>query len=133
MFYKKIHRLPIYSSFLFQVVVSDETEKINKHIGQKYKYYYAVCMRTEHNIKNGNFHKGITIVLNPNYYDNLITAGIIAHECIHAKNIIFQIINYRPKTANDEAEAYFMEYLVNYVSDFYNEVMKKEELLKKEK
>jgi hypothetical protein len=127
MFYKNIERLPIYNSYLFQIIVSDETEKINKHIGQKYDYYYGVCIKTKHNLKKDTFDKGITIVLNPNCYSNKITAGIIAHECIHVKNMIFKSIGYKPKRDNDEAEAYFVDYLVNKVTNFYNKSIKHNE------
>lgn len=126
MFYKQIHRLPMYSSFLFQVIISDDIEKINKHLGFDEEEYYAVCYKTAHNCKNGNCNKGITVVLNPNCRDNKITAGIIAHECVHVKNMVFQAIGYKPKRSNDEAEAYFVEYLVNYVNDFYMKIINKE-------
>lgn len=127
MFYKNIHRLPIYNSFLFQIIVSDDVEKINKMTNSNDKYYYACCIKTKHNIKNGISEKGITIVLNPHYTNCKITAGIIAHECIHVKNMIFETIGYKPKTNNDEAEAYFIEYLVNKVTDFYNKSIKQHE------
>jgi hypothetical protein len=130
MFYKKIHRLPIYDSHLFQVIVGDETDKINKAINQNQEDYFASCWRNSHGPRRL---KCITIVLDPTDKNNPITAGIITHECVHAKNMLFEKIGFKPKTNNDEAEAYFMEYLVNYVTDFVNKVREKESLLKTKK
>lgn len=121
MFYKKIHRLPIYDSHLFQVIVGDDTNKINKAINQNQEDYFASCWRNSYGPKRL---KCITIILNPTDKINSITPGIIAHECIHAKNMLFQSIGYKPKVKNDEAEAYLMEYLMNYTMNFYNKITK---------
>jgi len=114
-----MHRLPIYDSHLFQVIIGDETDKINKAINQNQENYFASCWRNNHGPKRL---KCITIVLNITDKIDLVTAGIIAHECVHAKNMLFEKIGFRPDVDNDEAEAYLMEYLVNYVTDFINEI-----------
>ena len=46
-----------------------------------------------------------------------ITAGIIAHEAIHTKNHIFDSIGIILDPTNDEPEAYFMGWLVDFISD----------------
>ena len=65
--------------------------------------------------------------LNPNYKeDNHITMGIIVHEAVHVKNMIYQKIGYRPKTNNDEAEAYFMEWIVDFIYNNYTKFTEQE-------
>lgn len=121
MFYSKIHRLPIYDSHLFQVIISDNIEKINKILKQNRDSYFASCWRHLYGIKNN---RCITIVLNIKLKNNIINAGIIAHECVHAKNMLFESIGYKVKINNDEAEAHLVEYLMNYTYNFYNKVNK---------
>jgi len=48
-----------------------------------------------------------------------ITAGIIAHEAIHTKNHIFDSIGITLDPTNDEPEAYFMGWLVDFISDVW--------------
>lgn len=48
-----------------------------------------------------------------------ITAGTIAHEAIHTKNHIFDSIGFRLDPTNDEAEAYFVHWLVDFISDVW--------------
>ena len=42
--------------------------------------------------------------------------SIIAHECLHIKNIVWNRIGYSPQALNDEVDAYLVEYLFNQVS-----------------
>jgi len=48
-----------------------------------------------------------------------ITAGIIAHEAIHTKNHIFDSIGIILDPTNDEPEAYFMTWLVDFVTSVW--------------
>ena len=44
-----------------------------------------------------------------------ITAGHIAHEAVHLKNQIFSSVGIKPEPMNDEPEAYFMHWLVDFI------------------
>lgn len=41
--------------------------------------------------------------------------SVIAHECEHAKNMVWKLIGYIPNTTEDETDAYLMEYLFRQV------------------
>ena len=62
-------------------------------------------------------------ILNPNYgYGQYITPGIIAHEAVHAKNMLFDDVNIVCDLINDEPEAYMVEWFTDQASEFYKEV-----------
>jgi len=44
-----------------------------------------------------------------------ITAGHIVHEAIHMKNRIFASVGIKPDQGNDEPEAYFVQWLVDFI------------------
>lgn len=44
------------------------------------------------------------------------TAGIIAHECVHAAHAVFDTIGIKPDLVNDEAMAYLVGYLVESIT-----------------
>jgi len=46
-------------------------------------------------------------------------AGLVAHESIHIKNIVFEQIVAKPDFDNDEYEAYFVEYLVTEIEKVF--------------
>jgi hypothetical protein len=64
-------------------------------------------------IDTGKQHREPGVVLL--FQAKAITYGIIAHECLHAVNMIFNAINYRPRMDNDESQTYALEYLVDWV------------------
>lgn len=131
MFYRSRKILPIYDSIWLDIVVSDDTDGINKEFESNCDNYYACAMR--HNFKlegTDRWRKSIVVVLNPNdSYGSKITPAVIMHESIHVKNMIFQTIGYRCDTGNDETEAYLAEFLFNVIYTFYKKVMKKEKKL----
>lgn len=117
--------LPIYDSFMIELIVSDEVDKINEHIEANENKFFACVWRTNHTVEaeGQKFdRKCITIILNPNFTVlDKITSATVVHEIVHVKNMVFQSIHYRPKTNNDEAEAYFVEYLFKWVMKHYNQ------------
>lgn len=48
------------------------------------------------------------------------TVGVIAHESKHLVNKVFQYIHHDLDLYNDEAECYFLEWVVNECYDFLN-------------
>jgi hypothetical protein len=131
MFYRQRKRIPIYDSMYLDIIISDDTEKLNKITGYDDKEdYFAQVNRTTFKDKesrqNNNWKKSVTVILNPNNPGNPINAGVIVHETIHVKNFIFEQIGYRQKDNNDEAEAYLTEYIFKEIEGFFNKVMKNE-------
>lgn len=41
--------------------------------------------------------------------------SIIAHECLHIKNIVWNRIGYYPQALNDEVDAYLLDYIITEV------------------
>lgn len=41
--------------------------------------------------------------------------SIIAHECLHIKNIVWNRIGYFPQALNDEVDAYLLDYIITEV------------------
>ena len=41
--------------------------------------------------------------------------SIIAHECLHIKNIVWNRIGYSPQALNDEVDAYLLDYIITEV------------------
>ena len=47
--------------------------------------------------------------------------GSVAHEAYHIMNRIYENVGYTPDVKNDEASAYFLDYLVTNITNFLNE------------
>lgn len=132
MFKRQRKPFPIYDSLYLDIVVSDDLDKLNTITDQSYKeihQYYAMACKTSfksvssRDRSKSGYKNSITIVLNPNNEYNYITPGVIVHESVHAKNMVFERIGHRQKDNNDETEAYFVEYIFNEVNNFYNKVV----------
>ena len=41
--------------------------------------------------------------------------SIIAHECLHVKNVVWARIGYSPNAMNDEVDAYLLDYIMTEV------------------
>lgn len=94
---KKNINIPIFRLKLKIVVVDDikEALKINPNID------------TEANslvIDNNNGTATIVIASND--------MSIIAHECLHVKNAVWNRIGYSPNPVNDEVDAYLLDYIM---------------------
>jgi len=60
-------------------------------------------------------HKTHTIIIEREH----ISAGLIVHEAIHIKNHIFESIGITLDPMNDEPEAYFMQWLVDFITSVW--------------
>lgn len=120
--YKRL-QIPIYDSMFLEIVVTNDNDKLVKRIGVDYwegELIFASTVRTSYKKTK----KCVVVVLNPYYSGNNITAGVIAHEAVHIKNIIFDEIGYENTTelGQDEPEAYLVNWLVDTIYDYYKSV-----------
>lgn len=56
------------------------------------------------------------------FESKVFEAPIVAHEVIHIKNIVYQLINAKHDFNNDEFEAYLVEDIVNKIEKIYNQL-----------
>jgi hypothetical protein len=97
---RKVFTVPIYGSKI--KVEQDESLDglFKKHkIDGDGEAYWAITTRR----------KGRILML----FSSRPTPGIIAHEAVHAVNLVFGHIGYRLCTENDEAQAYLTQYIVS--------------------
>ena len=97
---KKTINIPIFRLKLKIVVVDDieEALEIDANINTA-----AESLVIDHN--NGT----ATIVIASN------DMSIIAHECLHVKNAVWNRIGYSPNPVNDEVDAYLLDYIMTEV------------------
>ena len=93
---KKNINIPIFRLKLKIVVVDDieEALEINPNIDTE-----ADSLVIDHN-------NGTTIIIASN------DMSIIAHECLHVKNAVWNRIGYSPNPVNDEVDAYLLDYIM---------------------
>ena len=124
----KVKKLPIYNGKLGIFVLEDSEELKNVFSPKSVDNsnfsgeLYACAATLEYRGKNC-----YTVVLNFNSYHGKITHGTIAHEAHHIKNMILSGRGVVPDFDNDEAEAY----LLNYIVDFIYKNLKQWKLVKK--
>ena len=94
---KKTINIPIFRLKLKIVVVDDieEALEIDSNINTE-----ADSLVIDHN--NGT----ATVVIASN------DMSIIAHECLHVKNAVWNRIGYSPNPLNDEVDAYLLDYIM---------------------
>ena len=94
---KKNINIPIFRLKLKIVVVDDieEALEIDTNINTE-----ADSLVIDHN--NGT----VTVVIASN------DMSIIAHECLHVKNAVWNRIGYSPNPVNDEVDAYLLDYIM---------------------
>ena len=94
---KKTINIPIFRLKLKIVVVDDieEALEIDTNINTE-----ADSLVIDHN--NGT----ATVVIASN------DMSIIAHECLHVKNAVWNRIGYSPNPLNDEVDAYLLDYIM---------------------
>ena len=97
---KKNINIPIFRLKLKIVVVDDieEALEIDTNINTE-----ADSLVIDHN--NGT----ATVVIASN------DMSIIAHECLHVKNAVWNRIGYSPNPVNDEVDAYLLDYIMTEV------------------
>lgn len=57
--------------------------------------------------------------------EKVVTPGLVAHECIHAINCIYEDKGIEITMSNDEVLAYSVEYLVDKIFYKYNRIKDK--------
>ena len=97
---KKTINIPIFRLKLKIVVVDDieEALEIDTNINTE-----ADSLVIDHN--NGT----ATVIIASN------DMSIIAHECLHVKNAVWNRIGYSPNPVNDEVDAYLLDYIMTEV------------------
>ena len=97
---KKNINIPIFRLKLKIVVVDDieEALEIDTNINTE-----ADSLVIDHN--NGT----ATVIIASN------DMSIIAHECLHVKNAVWNRIGYSPNPLNDEVDAYLLDYIMTEV------------------
>ena len=110
---KRTFQIPIYFAKL-TVIVCDDLQKWVDKMGIDFDAngYSAVTVKEMTNTGERKYF----IFLTPDCDE-----GDIAHECKHVLNMIFKFIGLRLDTENDEAECYFLGWLVNKVMSVYKQ------------
>lgn len=133
MFYRNRKTLPIYDTIWLDIVISDDTEKLNEEFkdeGTQDEWFACVFKRSfKFKEEDERWRKSIVVVLNPNLPGSKMTPSIMLHEAIHIKNKVFQHYGIKNSYTNDEPEAYFTEFLFNKINKFYKKVLKEEKKL----
>lgn len=104
---KKI-KIPIYN-FTLYVTIFDKWEEVTK--------YYVGNKEIER--------EGFLLINNLDtnvlkFFVNVECPSCIVHEIIHIKNVIFDIIEYKPNIESDEPEAYLVQYIYKEIFNVYN-------------
>lgn len=111
--------IPIYRGNLI-IIFTDDSEKLANTIEldsvKEIKSIYCHTM-----FANRNGEQGIFLVFNFKNKNRAVTHGSIAHEAIHAANFLFGDRGIVLDADNDEAFAYFVEWVVDQVYAFARE------------
>lgn len=110
---KRTFNIPIYFGRL-TVVVCKELQPIVDSMGIDFDTKGFEALTAKKMTSTG--HRRYFIFLTPDCDE-----GDIAHECKHVLNMIFQFIGLRLDTDNDEAECYFLGWLVKRVMSVYKQ------------
>lgn len=121
--------IPIYELYL-DIIISDDLEKCKVIADEprRTKEYFAVAFRNFIKSPKGvskttpSYVKAVTVILNPNNSYSYMTPQVLVHEAVHVKNMVFRELGYKPKTDNDEAEAYFVEWIFSEMESFLKKV-----------
>ena len=97
---KKVINIPIFRLKLKIIIVDELNEALG--IEPNIDTEADSCV-IDHN--NGT----VTIIIASN------DMSIIAHECLHIKNIVWNRIGYSPQALNDEVDAYLLDYIITEV------------------
>ena len=110
--------IPIYRGE-FMLIISNKPKKIEKLIpNSNYEDADAIYA---HAWKHGGGNK-FAIVLNLKNDTSNIHHGVIAHEVEHIKNMLFEQRDIGTDSRDDEAQAYFVEWLTDIVYGWLNEM-----------
>lgn len=109
--------VPLYRMKLF-IVLSNNTKRVTSLLGNygilPPLYAYSARRTKEDKVD-------IFLVFNFHKEDTIITAGTIAHEALHAANILAEEIGIITTLEHDEPLAYLVEWIVDQVHQFAHE------------
>ena len=99
-------RIPLYEGTL-TVYYTDDFEKVNQKLKGQLNPVFKDCTAFFFQVEEGR----PCIAINPSDY----TPGIVAHECKHAVNSVFEWSFIRLDANNDEPECYLLQWMVDAV------------------
>lgn len=114
---KKDICIPIFHNGYLVIVLSNDVDKVNEMFGDDRSDIYASAYFGLYE-KDKKTYNGYYIVLNPFNDFSDITPGTISHEAFHISSMLFDRINIKADHNNDEAQAYFLEWVVDEVYGF---------------
>lgn len=112
MYKTKLQMFPIYEVCLFEIVLTDELNRIEDK-----QEFLAFVTRQEKEYKGIKNHNCISVYLNPNHSSTPLSMGILTHEAVHVKNMLFKLIRHKHSYKHDEPEAYFVEWVFNQMME----------------
>lgn len=115
-FQENIVSVPLYPCKL-GILICDDVYKINSILGTNYDEV-KVGLTTAHDLT-------FYITLNPNHPDYFVSEGIIAHESLHAVNMLFERLGISYNNHNDEHAAYLLSWFVDTVTKYYKKSLTK--------
>lgn len=118
-FYKeKSFKLPIYYGKIV-FIDSNDTDAILKNHGiDLSKEPFASTYEKHKELKSGETEVYHLIICNTKTKLDF-NIGVLAHECFHLTNFIFEGRCIKPDLENDEPQAYLLGFLMNKAYDFY--------------
>ena len=137
MYYKKVFKVPLYP-FWYAIVVTDEVKKLKKLPIEERDTsdmntedsIYATTFRDAHEERpDGRKYHCPHIVLNFRNGYSRMTRGVVAHELVHLRSILFKELGIKVNLKNDEPEAYVMGDITDTVLNYLEEVIEKENAL----
>ena len=111
--------LPIYGGEIFLVDTNDNQSLEDNHGIEIDNVPFASCFERNAKQEDGSVKLYHLIVINMKNELKKIDVGILAHECFHLTNFIFEEKGIIPDVANDEPQAYLLGYLVDIAHKFY--------------
>ena len=107
--------IPLYRGYLL-IIISNASDKVRKYIPDfEDEQPFAHTCFTPY---RGN--EGFAIVLNFEHSHGIVRNGTIAHEAVHAADMIAYCRGIEPDFENDEPMAYLIEWICNEVHRFVN-------------
>lgn len=116
--YKEII-VPLYQQKVL-FVIAQEVFYVNKKLGINFNSNDEVFASTYYNFNYKETNTSL-ILLNFNNDTASITHGIIAHECCHLVEAIFERVGAKHNIDNPESFTYLLEYLVDELYKFLKE------------
>lgn len=115
MYKTKLQIFPLYEICLFEIVLTDELHRIDDK--EEFLAFVTKTTKKHNTIEN---HRCISVYLNPNHISTPLSIGILVHEAVHVKNMLFKTIRHKHSYKSDEPEAYLMEWIVHQMKEFCN-------------